>query len=112
MSLTKQIQKLIDVHTQDVVQQLAEKYGFDADEAKSSLEDPAARRKAAAPKRPPNAFMIFSKEKRPEVKAQGLAPKEVLRELGRMWKALDEESKAPYQEQYEEAKASLARGLE
>jgi len=108
MSLNKQIQKLIDAHTADVVQQLAEKYGFSADEAKSSLVDPAVRRKAAAPARAPNAFMIFSKEKRPDVKKMGLAPKEVLVELGRLWKALDAEGKSPYQEKYEEAKAALA----
>ena len=119
MSLNKQIQKLIDAHTADVVRQLAEKYGsgtpFTAEEAMASLVDPAVRRRANAPPRPANAFMRFSKEQRPVLKAEyaekgeDLPPKDVLRELGRRWGLLSDEEKQPYQEAYREAKAEAAQ---
>lgn len=109
MTLAKQIQKLVDQHTDDIVKQLAAKYGFDPVEARASIVEPAVKRKAASKPRAANAFMRFSKAERPTVKQEhpDMAPKDVLRELGRRWQELSDTDKEPYQTAYEDAKAAL-----
>ena len=106
MSLTKQLKKLIDAHVLEVVSQLAATYDFDAAEAHASIVETTKK-----PKKPraANAFMRFSKEQRPSVKAEepDLAPKDILRSLGRRWKALSDDEKLPYQEAYILAKQQL-----
>ena len=114
MSLTKQIHKLVEQHTSDIVKQLAEKYGFDAEEAKASLVVPSMKRKGPSKPRAANAFMRFSKQERPNVKQEhpDMAPKDVLRELGRRWQELSDNDKEPYQTAYAEAKAALEQTAE
>lgn len=62
---------------------------------KAASEDKPAR----AP-RGPSSFMIFSKEKRPEVVAAnpGMATTDVARKLGEMWRGLSEAQKQSYKE--------------
>lgn len=52
------------------------------------------------PKRGPNAYMIFSNEKRGEVKAEnpGLKVTEIAKVIGDMWKELSEEEKQEYKD--------------
>lgn len=109
MSLTKQIQKIIDAHILDVISQLAATYDFDAAEAKASIVEATTKPKKTSKPRAANAFMRFSKEQRPHVKTEepDLAPKDILRSLGKRWQALSEDDKLPYQEAYELAKQKL-----
>ena len=110
MSLTaKTIQKLIDAHTADVVQQLAAKYDFDAAEAQASLVYPTTKSKSPRKPRAKNAYMRFSAEERPKLKIQepDMPPKEVLKELGKRWSALTDEQKDPYVDAYNVEKAAL-----
>jgi hypothetical protein len=55
-----------------------------------------------APKRACTSFFHFQAEKREEVKAEypGIKAKDVAKRIGDMWKALDEDEKAPYKELY------------
>ena len=110
MSLTaKTIQKLIDAHTADVVHQLAEKYGFDAKEAQAALVVTTAKNKSPRKPRAKNAYMRFSSDERPKLKEEhpDMAPKDVLKELGKRWSALTDEQKDPYVDAYNEEKATL-----
>ena len=110
MSLTaKTIQKLVDAHTADIVQQLAAKYGFDAAEAQASLVHPTTKSKSPRKPRAKNAYMRFSSDERPKLKEEhpDMAPKDVLKELGKRWSALTDEQKDPYVEAYNEEKAEL-----
>lgn len=50
---------------------------------------------AAKAKRPPTAFILFSKAKR-SLLAEGLSLAESSKELGRLWKAAGEEERAPF----------------
>lgn len=112
MSLTKQLQKIIDAHVLDVISQLAVTYDFDAAEAKASIVGASDKSKKPPKPRAANAFMRFSKEQRPHVKAEepDLAPKDILRSLGRRWQALSDDEKLPYKEAYELAKQQLQEG--
>ncbi|KAL9650720.1 hypothetical protein ABK040_001774 [Willaertia magna] len=67
-----------------------------------------------APKRPLSAYQIFQKEKRPEVKEQNknMDAKEIMKELARLWKELDEDEKKPFQEKAELAKAQHKKDVE
>jgi len=49
-------------------------------------------------KRPTSAYIYFSNAKREEVKAANpdMAPKDIMRELGAMWKALNDKAKKPF----------------
>ena len=104
-----------------VTKALAEKYGFDVEEAVRSLEleelkivkkrgpiPKAKRNKKAAKadgektKRRTTGYLLFSAATRPEVKAEmtdaleedeKLAPQDVVRELANRWKLLDDEEK-------------------
>lgn len=60
------------------------------------------------PKRPPNAFMIFSqemrKEKAEDFKQQGLKTTQIAQHIGELWRALPEDGKATYKAQSEALK--------
>lgn len=58
----------------------------------------AEKPKTDKPKRAPGAFMLFSKEKRPDVLAAnpGIAFGDVGRKLGEMWGKLSDAEKAKY----------------
>lgn len=66
--------------------------------------------KGSAKKRPLSAYMLFCKEKREEVKRNdpSLGTKEVVKELGRMWKSLDSAEKTRYTTQAQDNKAHFA----
>jgi len=73
-----------------------------------------------APKHPMSAYMIFYKQARPEImKASPEMPNaEVMAQVGRMWKSLDEKAREPYTreakeklENYYEEKAKYLDGL-
>lgn len=51
-----------------------------------------------APKRAKSAFIFFCAEKRSEVAAKGLSFGDITKELGLMWKGLNQEERAPYEE--------------
>ena len=51
-----------------------------------------------APKRARNAYMVFLAEKRPEIKESGYKGKDVAKEAGKLWAALSDDEKAPYEE--------------
>jgi len=73
-----------------------------------------------APKNPMSAYTIFYKHTRPEIikASPGMPNREVMAEVGRMWRSLDEEAREPYTreakeklEKYYEEKARYLEGL-
>ncbi|EAX98410.1 HMG box family protein [Trichomonas vaginalis G3] len=56
---------------------------------------------------PASPYIIFSKEKRPQVKAEnpGISFGDIAKKLGEMWKNMSEEEKKPYIEKAEAEKA-------
>lgn len=76
-----------------------------------------AKAKPDKPKRASSAYMFFCKDKRPEAKANliaGARPTEVMKELGRMWGALKDDSSrtgelASYHAKAAEDKERVAR---
>lgn len=62
--------------------------------------------KGSVGKRPLTSYILFCQAKRPEITQNNpqLLAKEVLRELGALWKALSTTEKAKYQAQANEAK--------
>jgi upstream-binding transcription factor len=61
---------------------------------------PQGGRKTKSPRNTSTAFTIFSKEKRLELQQQNpkMKPKEVSKELGRMWKEMSDDQRRPYTE--------------
>lgn len=59
-----------------------------------------------APKRPLSSYMLFCQEERENVKKENpdLKAKEILSELGKRWKGLDDDEKKKYQDRFEEDK--------
>lgn len=59
-----------------------------------------------APKRPKNAFLLFCEIERDSVRtaaeSAGLEPLDIARELGRVWAEMDDESRKPYRDMYDE----------
>ncbi|WP_461534970.1 SOX family transcription factor [Spongorhabdus nitratireducens] len=81
-------------------------------EAISTQGEKGKRRKGAGgPKRPKNAFMCWSVERRKQLQEQDpdMHMAEMSRKLGREWRALTDEEKKPYEKQAEELKAKLLR---
>ena len=66
------------------------------------------------PKRPKTSYLYFCEEKRPILKSQHPEFKvgEIMKELGKMWKALSEDGKTKYNELYEKDKARYEEELE
>jgi len=57
-----------------------------------------------APKRPANAYILFSLIQRKEFIDQGMDYKEALKECGTIWKAMDETARKPYIDEANEKK--------
>lgn len=49
-----------------------------------------------APKRPMSSYLLFQESKRPEMVAKGFKGKEILQEVGNLWKAMSEAEKQPW----------------
>ncbi|KAI8865972.1 putative high-mobility group non-histone chromosomal protein [Ramicandelaber brevisporus] len=66
------------------------------------------------PKRPLSAFMLFTNEKRDQVKADHPDIKftEVGKKLGEMWGKLSDAEKEPYQNEYKKKKAVYDKEIE
>jgi len=60
------------------------------------------------PKKPMNPYMLFAQDQRENVKQAnpGLAIRDIVRQLGLLWKQLSNEQKQPYEGKAEEAKAA------
>lgn len=61
---------------------------------------------ADKPKRAPNAFMIYSKEKRQAYDLKAMKVTEVAKDIGAQWRALPEEEKTRYKQMALELKAA------
>ena len=59
------------------------------------------------PKRAPSSYLLFCADKRSEVTDEGFKGADVMKELGRRWKELDNEGKRPYETAALEAKDKL-----
>jgi len=70
-----------------------------------NLKPKKEKKAKEGPKRPLSAYILFCNEKRVEIAADGFKGKDLMKEMGRRWKALDEEEKQPYVRANEEAKA-------
>ena len=119
------IQTIIQQAREKAVEALAEKYGFDAEEAQAFLVEggikvvkmrgpvPKAKKavkakkapKAEKPKRAQTGYLLFSSEERESTKLvltaeleedQKLAPQLVVKELAKRWKALGEDERSYY----------------
>jgi len=78
-----------------------------------NLKPKKEKKAKEGPKRPLSAYILFCNDKREEAKGDGFKGKELMKELGKRWKALDEEAKQPYVTANEEAKVQaeeLAKG--
>lgn len=86
----------------------------DVDESK---ETEKKRRKKAkkdpnAPKKNSNAFMFYSKDRVPELKATGLTHPNATKQAGLDWHTLSADQKRPYEESAAQDKARYAREME
>ena len=61
------------------------------------------------PKRPLSAYIFFCNDKREEISTEGFKGKELMKEMGRRWKALEEEEKKPYNQASEDAKSQVEK---
>lgn len=68
---------------------------------------PTKKKERTGPKRPKSSYFLFCDDERANVTEENpdLKPQEVSSELGKLWKALSDEEKAPYIERAAEAKA-------
>ena len=122
------VANMLSEHTTACTKALAEKYGFDLEEALRSLnlektkvkkekapkaeKSPKKEKKAASgedkPKRPPTGYLLFSADARPAVKqeltdaleeGEKLKPQAVVSELAARWKALSDEEREEWNAQ-------------
>ena len=65
-----------------------------------------AKKAKNAPKNPKTSYIFYCQEKRPEIKEEkpDLAAKDILRELGALWKEVDDEEKEKYKKMAEDDK--------
>jgi hypothetical protein len=73
----------------------------ESDEEKTTKKTrKSTKAKKTGPKRPPSAYILFCKDAREQVKQDNpeISAKEILSELGKMWKSLEDSEKLPYQE--------------
>lgn len=63
---------------------------------------------AARPKRSPSGYNLFVKEKAPEVKGAVPAGSTIMKELGRMWTAMSDEDKRPWNDQADALKGTTS----
>ena len=99
----KKIEKLWQAEIEEVVKKLAAKFEFDEKEAFEVLKEGAKQKTMTKAKRPSSAYIRYCTHKRPELKKANpdLSSSQILTELGRLWKALSEEEKQPFIDEYE-----------
>jgi hypothetical protein len=75
----------------------------------SSAKKPTKKGKEDKPKKARSAYLIFSAEKREEVKEENpdMKSSEIMSELGRLWKELDDDEKEEWKEKAAEEKAEI-----
>lgn len=75
------------------------------------LVPPSVEEKKTGPKRPLSGYMYFCKDARADVKTDNpeMSPKDITKELGRLWKELSDEEKAPYEESASSDKTRFTR---
>jgi len=80
----------------NTVKDKEEKENKDGSSSKSKVKKP---KDPNAPKKPTTSFFVFSSQQRPLLKATQpeLKVTEVAKEMGRLWKAMDDEDKAKYE---------------
>ena len=111
MDLTAQINDLVEGHTKQVIEVLAEKYGFDIEEASQHVEKLVVSKKpkrkqkkkrVGKSKRIATAYIRFCNANRALVLQDNsdMASKDVLRELGKRWKAANEDVRKPFIDAY------------
>lgn len=74
----------------------------------------ASKKKSDKPKRAPTSYLLFCKEKRPEVKKNNpeLKATELLKVFGEMWRKVPESEKDKYRKMSQEAKEELEKAKE
>ena len=128
-NLALALNEIVTQSSNSCVTRLAEKYGFDPVEAaafiangageastkksksksktKTKTPDSAsddAKPKACAKKRSPTGYMLYCKAQRPIVAAdKSLKPQEIISQLARNWKALEDDERAGWQTQAKDA---------
>lgn len=111
IALTTQISELVEDHTTQVIKVLAEKYGFEIDEACRHVEKLVVSKKpkrkgkkkqVGKSKRIATAYIRFCNANRAQVLQDNpdMPSKHVLRELGIRWKAANDEIRKPFVDAY------------
>ena len=111
IALTAQINDLVEDHTAQVIKVLAEKYGFEIDEASQHVEKLVVSKKpkrkgkkkqVGKSKRIATAYIRFCNANRAQVLQDhpDMPSKHVLRELGLRWKSADDEIRKPFVDAY------------
>ena len=111
IALTAQINDLVEDHTAQVIKVLAEKYGFEIDEASQHVEKlvvskkpkrKGKKKRVGKSKRIATAYIRFCNANRAQVLQDNpdMASKDVLRELGLSWKSADDEIRKPFVDAY------------
>lgn len=70
-----------------------------------NLKPKKEKKAKEGPKRPLSSYILFCNDKREQVAAEGFKGRELMKEMGVRWRALDEEEKKPYVRASEEARA-------
>ena len=111
IALTAQINDLVEEHTAQVIKVLAEKYGFEIDEASQHVEKlvvskkpkrKGKKKRVGKSKRIATAYIRFCNANRAQVLQDNpdMASKDVLRELGVRWKAATQDVRKPFVDAY------------
>jgi high mobility group protein B1 len=98
---------------QDKVRYEKELENYEPKEGFVNPKEKKSKKKAkkSGPSKPLNAYMWFCKDKREELKNKGLDNKEILREMGKLWKNLSDKKKKPYNEKAEQDKERYAEEM-
>tara|TARA_B100001093_G_C26634382_1_gene930307 strand:- start:83 stop:490 length:408 start_codon:yes stop_codon:yes gene_type:complete len=119
IALTAQINDLVEDHTAQVIKVLAEKYGFEIDEATQHVEKlvlpsktkrKGKKKRVGKTKRIATAYIKFCNANRAQVLQDhpDMASKDVLRELGLRWKAANDDVRKPFVDAYNADKLAAA----
>ena len=118
-TLTSQINVLVEEHTAMVIKVLAEKYGFEIDDATHHVEKLVVSKKpkrkgknkrVGKSKRITTAYIRFCNANRAQVLQDNpdMASKDVLRELGVRWKAAPDDVRKPFVDAYNAEKLTIS----
>ena len=110
-ALTAKINDIVEDHTSQVIQVLAEKYGFNIEEASEHVEKlvvskkpkhKGKKKRVGKGKRIATAYIRFCNANRAQVILENpeMASKDVLRELGVRWKAANDDVRKPFVDAY------------